>query len=173
MGVIEPVGEWQQREILLETERYLDLAERLFGREFGRIPVLFDLSGSNAGMFRIARGRPVIRYNPWIFARHYSESMANTVPHEVAHYIVHELYDIRAVKPHGHEWRSVMRKFGANPEVTFDLDLEGVPRRRQRRHNYRCGCTQHLVSTTRHNRIRSGSARYRCRSCNGELAYDS
>ena len=168
---IQPIGSRQRREVMAHTEARIAEAESLLGRSFDRIPVRFDLRGAAAGMFRIQGRRREIRYNPWIFAKHYAENLASTVPHEVAHYIVHELYGLRRVKPHGAEWRALMAAFGADDAVTFDLDLEGVPRQRQRTHAYRCGCRLHQISTTRHNRVQSGRGRYQCRFCNGQLRY--
>ncbi len=169
--MIEPIGERQRSLVREETERFILLAEDLLGRRFSRIPVLFDLSGRAAGMFKVARGAPCIRYNPWIFAKYFEENLRGTVPHEVAHYIVHALHPRRRVRPHGAEWQALMEAFGADPGVTFSLDLEGVPTRRQRTHPYRCPCREHRLSTTRHNRSRSGRGQYLCRYCNGRLEY--
>jgi SprT protein len=169
--MIEPIGQELQQQVLAETERYMTRAEQICSRKFDRIPVLFDLLGTSAGMFKVAGKHRVIRYNPWIFAKYFEQNLAGTVPHEVAHYIVHELYGLRSVKPHGREWQAVMNRFEADPGVTFKLDLEGIPRRRQRTHAYRCECRTHQVSTTRHNRVLQGSGRYHCRSCDGQLVY--
>lgn len=169
--MIEPIKEDQRRQVLERNEYYVAMAEQLFRRKFARIPVLFDLSGRSAGMFKVHGRKRWIRYNPWIFAKHYEENLAATVPHEVAHFVVHELYGIRSVKPHGKEWLAVMNRFDADPGVTFKLDLSGVPQRRQRTHSYRCGCQSHQVSTTRHNRILRGQGEYLCRHCHVQLEY--
>lgn len=169
--MIEPISRQQQDEVLAATERYTRMAEDIFSRSFDRIPVLFDLRGRSAGMFKVVGRRCWIRYNPWIFAKYYDENLEGTVPHEVAHHIVHKVYRGRRVKPHGPEWQSLMARFDADAEVTFSLDLEGIPRRRQRTHPYRCGCRLHEVSTTRHNRVLRGEGRYHCRSCKVELSY--
>lgn len=169
--MIEAIGDERQGEVVAATEGYIALAERELARPFERIPVTFDLSGRSAGMFRAEGRRRWIRYNPWIFGKYYAENLADTVPHEVAHYIVHELYGARRVRPHGSQWRQVMALFGADPEVTFDRDLTGIPQRRQRTHRYRCGCREHALSTTRHNRARRGHGVYHCRYCRGELRY--
>jgi SprT protein len=169
-GTIEPIGAGQRRQVVGQTERYLTLAGELFERPFRPVPVLFDLRGSSAGMFRAAGSECWIRYNPWIFAKYFEENLEGTVPHEVAHYVVHELYRRRrAVKPHGAEWRAVMAAFDADPGVTFQLDLTGIPQRRQRTHTYRCDCRTHQLSATRHNRILRDGARYHCRYCKGAL----
>ena len=169
--MIEPIDAARKAQVLAETERFITRAEAVLERPFRRIPVLFDLAGTAAGMFRVTGRNCEIRYNPWIFAKYFSENLRDTVPHEVAHFIVHEIYPRRRLKPHGDEWRALMAAFGADPSVTFKLDLEGIPRRRQRSHPYRCGCRDHQLSTTRHNRVNSGRGRYCCRYCGGDLHY--
>lgn len=174
-AVVEPITDQQQAQVLARTEHYIAHAEEVFERPFDRIPILFDLRGRAAGMFKLDGCRRWIRYNPWIFSKYYEENLGETVPHEVAHYIVHEVWGRgsrrRGVRPHGEEWRAVMAAFGVQGEVTFNLDLEGIPQRRQKTHPYRCDCRIHQVSTTRHNRVMKGLARYHCRSCDGLLAY--
>lgn len=167
--IIEPIGPDLQQQVVARTEFYINEAESAFDRSFARIPVNFDLSGTTAGMFRAQGRQREIRYNPWIFAKYFQQNLEGTVPHEVAHYIVHELYGATKVKPHGEEWKALMAYFGANCEVTFKLDLEGIPQRRQRTHSYCCPCRTHEISTTRHNRIQSGKGRYLCRYCRQKL----
>jgi len=169
--VVEPIGEERRREVREATARYIALAEAELGRRLSPVALCFDLRGGTAGMFRAQEGRVEIRYNPWIFARYWQENLSGTVPHEVAHFIVHETRGRRRPRPHGPEWRAWMDFFGADPAVTFDLDLAGIPRRTQRTHAYRCGCREHRLSTTRHNRSRRGAARYCCRFCAGVLVY--
>lgn len=169
--MVQPIGDIEQRQVIAATGQFIIQAQRIFDRRFAPVPVLFDLPGRAAGMFKVVGRRRWIRYNPWIFAKYYEENLRDTVPHEVAHYVVHELYGSRSVKPHGEQWRELMARFGADPGVTFDLDLEGIPRRRQQTHRYHCGCRVHEVSTTRHNRAVSGKGRYQCRRCNGQLVY--
>jgi SprT protein len=143
----------------------------MFSRRFDPVQVLFDLGGETAGMFKVVGRRRWIRYNPWIFAKYFDENLRDTVPHEVAHFVVHELYGLRGIKPHGPQWQAVMARFGADAAVTFNLDLAGIPRRQQQTHPYRCACQLHEVSTTRHNRVIKGVGRYHCRSCKAQLSY--
>ncbi len=169
--IIEPISETQRQQVVDTTARRVAEAGEIFGRRFRPVPVTFDLRGSAAGLFRVQGRHCLIRYNPWIFAKHFELNLADTVPHEVAHYVVHEVFGRRGVKPHGEEWRLLMTAFGAEPRATFNMDMEGVPRRRQRQHPYRCGCRNHQVSSTRHNRMLRGNSRYLCRYCDGELVY--
>lgn len=170
MSLIEPIGESQRRQVEAMTGHYVREAEGIFGRGFAAIPVVFDLKGRAAGMFKMIGRRSLIRYNPWIFAKYFEENLHDTVAHEVAHYIIHEVYGRRA-RPHGEEWQALMTAFGAAPEATFQLDLAGVPQRRQATHRYQCSCRTHDVSTTRHNRVQRGVGSYQCIKCNGQLVY--
>ena len=163
--LIEPISELQQDRVRAATEWHVGQARKIFRRHFQQVPVTFDLRGEAAGMFKVVGSRRWIRYNPWIFAKYFDDNLQDTVPHEVAHFVVHELYGTRGVKPHGWQWQEVMTRFGVDPAVTFKLDLAGIPRRRQQSHPYRCACQRHEVSTTRHNRVGRGVGRGPCRSC--------
>lgn len=147
----------------------LQRASRELGRSIPVPPVRFDLSGRSAGMFR-ARGRhSELRFNPWIFARYYSENLRETVPHEVAHYLVWWQFPRRRMRSHGAEWQAWMGFFGVPAAVTFDRDISGLPQRRQRRFLYRCDCSEHSLSSTRHYRQERGQASYQCRRCGSPL----
>jgi len=153
------------------TRRSIAQAAVLFGCELAEIPVSFELRGRAAGMYRVRGRQREIRYNPHIFARYFSDNLANTVPHEVAHYVTDVLHGLRRVRPHGPEWRAVMRALGAEPVATCRYDLAGLPVRRQQRFSYRCACTTHSLSTVRHKRIQGGRVRYHCRRCQTPLRY--
>ncbi len=162
----------QQAQVRHATQDCIVRAAGLFGREFVMPAVRFDLSGCAAGQYRVLRGKVAIRYNPWIFARYYEDNLNETVPHEVAHFVVDQLWGLRRVRAHGEEWQSVMRALGAEPRVTARYDLTGLPVRRQRRHPYHCACQTHQLTSCRHNRVQRGAAQYRCRQCGESLVPD-
>jgi len=168
---LEPIGAAAQQQVLDATCACIEHAGRLLGRDFSLPPVTFDLQGRAAGMYRVQKRQRCIRYNPYIFAKYFADNLANTVPHEVAHYLTDMLYGPGNVRPHGEEWRSVMCLLGAEPAVSCRYDLSGVPIRRQRRFSYRCDCGPHAISAVRHNRVQRGSGRYVCRQCHTELEY--
>jgi len=167
--MVEPIGAPRRQRVIAATESYIGRAEMLLGRSFAAIPVLFDLTGRAAGMYRVSQKGRAIRYNPYIFAKAFADNLATTVPHEVAHYVVDVVHGWRNVRPHGAEWQAVMAVLGAEPSRTGAYDLTGVPVRTQRRHPYRCGCTTYQLTTRRHNQVRRGAIRYRCRRCGEEL----
>jgi SprT protein len=164
-NTVQPITPGYEQHIRDLTGRYIRRAGNIYHREFPAIPVIFDLKGRAAGMYRVQNSERIIRYNPYIFAKFPDDNITSTVPHEVAHYVVDMLYGATNVRPHGAEWQKVMLSLDAQPIVTGDYDLSGIPVRRQRRHPYQCACSVHQISAVRHNKIRRGKARYFCRYC--------
>lgn len=169
--LIEPITSRQQQLVRDATSHYLTLAERIFRIELAPIAVEFDLAGRSAGMYRKQRGQCSIRYNAYLFAKYFDDNLTTTVPHEVAHYAADVLHGFHRIRPHGAEWQEIMRALGAEPRATARYDLDGIPVRRQQRFGYRCICSTHLLSATRHYRIVRRNASYLCRRCGTELVH--
>lgn len=166
MSPVQPLSEQQRAAVVRATLACLARAEAIFQRAFPAIPVRFDLRGRAAGMYRVKRGARLIRYNPHIFAKFFSDGLAETVPHEVAHYVTDVLHDLRKVRPHGPEWRAVAQLLGASPRASGRYDLSGIPLRRQTLFEYRCACTvSHQLGARRHGRAQRGETGYVCRRC--------
>jgi SprT protein len=163
---IAPISDKQKAEVRDLTLNYIANASQIYRKTFSSIPILFNLRGKYAGMYRRHGSQRLIRFNPWLFAKYYKHSIEQTIPHEVAHYITDCLWPFCKVKPHGQEWKSVMQKFGVEPRVTGDFDLKGIPVKQYQRIAYNCGCKIHQLSMIRHRRVQSGQAEYRCRDCN-------
>ena len=168
-GLIEPINCQHEQQVRAATADFIRRASRIYTHDLPMIPILFDLKGRAAGMYRVHGSNRVIRYNPYLFAKYFNDNITTTVPHEVAHYVVDILYGAHRVRPHGAEWQQVMLALGTEPSVTGKYDLAGVPVRRQQRHSYQCACTTHHISTARHNKIQRGKARYYCRNCKSPL----
>lgn len=162
---VKPINLQQQAKVITRTHMYIDQATAFFQRKFKHVEILFDLSGRNAGMYRVHGSNRCIRYNPYIFSRYFEDSLITTVPHEVAHYISDSLYGLQKIRPHGQEWKDIMNLFGARPDVTGRYDLQGIPQRRQKRYTYFCQCMEHQLSSVRHNRIIKKQAQYFCKHC--------
>ncbi|UTW45670.1 SprT-like domain-containing protein [bacterium SCSIO 12696] len=169
--MITPIAEVQQKRVIIETHRYVQLANNELDCCIEEIPVLFDLKGQVAGMYRItgrgAKLHRVIRYNPWLFAKYWDDNFTTTIPHEVAHYVAEQLFG--KVQPHGVEWKNLMDLFGADSARTCQFDMSGIPGRTVKTVTYECGCRQHQLSMIRHNRVLRKGARYFCRYCQGPL----
>jgi len=165
---VTPIQTDQQEQVIAATEAYIVQAGIKLDYSFESIPVKFDLMGRAAGMYKVDKNQRMIRYNPYIFAKYFSENISATVPHEVAHYIVDVLYGMKKTQPHGKEWRDVMAMFKADANVTCCFDLDGIPTRRYQRFDYSCLCRTHKLTCIRHNRALKG-VRYHCRRCKQEL----
>lgn len=171
MTSIQPISKDQQTLVLSRSHELIQLAAYELGKKIREIEIKFDLSGRSAGMYCSHRRKRWIRYNPYIFAKYFDENLENTVPHEVAHYLTDVVTGRKRIAPHGQEWQAMMQLLGCEPETTHKFDLEGVPVKRQRRHLYRCGCQDHQLSSTRHNRVqRQKKHNYFCRKCGEALA---
>jgi SprT protein len=168
---VKPVDQSQQQQVVAATYACIQQAGQLFARDFSKPVIRFDLSGRVAGMYRVCGQQREIRYNPYLFGKYFDDNLANTVPHEVAHHLVAELYGWRNIRPHGAQWKAVMHRLGAAAAVTCRYDLSGIPQRRQRRFPYVCDCTAHRLSTVRHNRVQGGLGIYLCRQCRQPLVY--
>ena len=172
MEYVTPIDEECRNRVREHTRHFIRLAETLFDCRLPDLPVRFDLRGKSSGMYRLRGKAAEIRYNPWFFAAHYGDCMANTVPHEVAHYVVDRLFGMKNVRPHGREWQRVMTAFGVEPRATSALPLDGIPTRNHRTFSYRCACDTHRLGIRRHRRIRRGHAWYSCRRCGERLEPD-
>jgi len=151
-----------QHQLLEAVERRFRQAEAFFGRAFPRPRIRCDIRGQAAGMAYPQTNR--LRFNPY-FLRHAPHPfLREVIPHEIAHLLAYTLHG--KVRPHGREWQRLMHEvFTIAPRRTHDFSLEALP---AQRHAYRCGCSEHQLTTIRHNRIQRG-VEYRCRHCQQPL----
>lgn len=134
--------------------------------ELPRPRVWCDLRGKSAGQAHFRRGG--LRFNPVLYDENRRAFLAEVVPHEMAHWLVHHLDEGPTTRPHGHEWRTVMRRlFACEPKVTHRFD---VARSSRAPHRYRCACREHFFTARRHG-LAEGGSRYRCRRCAQTLVY--
>ncbi|TNF35738.1 MAG: metallopeptidase (SprT family), partial [Gammaproteobacteria bacterium] len=171
MLCVQPINKQQQDIVRRLTSAHIEKAAAYFNREIHPVIVQFDLKGRAAGMYLVQDGKSLIRYNAHLFSKYFEDSIATTVPHEVAHYVADMLYGLENIKPHGMEWKKIMQVLGADASVTANYDLAGIPIRRQKHFNYDCGCMTHQLSAIRHHKIRLGKATYRCKYCGSRVVY--
>ena len=166
-------GEDLQTRVVQDTVYWIERAREITGASARRLPVpavAFDLRGRAAGQAIFARrSRDCrIRINAALLASHPQEMIAETVPHEVAHVVIYRLYGRRA-RPHGKEWKALMRAFGVDPAPCHTLPAEPV--RQLKRFRYACGCEEPAFLTSiRHKRAQKGTD-YVCRVCGEKLRF--
>lgn len=172
MTSIQPISADQEQKVIERTATLIRTAAIDLETVIPPIEVRFDLTGRAAGMYCSRKGQRWIRYNPYLFAKYFADNFACTIPHEVAHYLVDATYNCARLRPHGQEWQNMMILLNCPPETTHKFNLSGIPVKRQQRHPYRCSCGEHLLSSTRHNRVqRNRRLSYYCRHCNKALIY--
>ncbi|MFP4560053.1 MAG: SprT-like domain-containing protein [Thiohalorhabdus sp.] len=157
----------QQRVRTLVEER-LTQAERHFARKIPRPEIRFDLTGKTAG--QAERGGAFVRFNTVLLRENPEDFLARTVPHEVAHVVVARVYG-PATRPHGREWKAVMRDlFGADPTRCHQYDVTNAARRTQAHYPLACGCmTHHVTARLVAQVVRNPGSRI-CRKCREPLA---
>ena len=188
-----------QSAVINEVVHYLALAEKHFRRAFTLDNVQFNLRGRAAGQFRAKPKRVAnklfsgaavyethLRFNNALLEQYGAKFISDTVAHEVAHFVVYELYSRTAhrsnsvsrrdlgngkqIKPHGIEWRSVMVEvFDADPSVTHDYKVE--PAYKKSQHAFSCECPGrvHQLGPVRFKRVTQQQTRYVCKTCKQEL----
>lgn len=83
------------------------------------VEIRYNVTGSCGGWARHAPSGCVIRLNADMLVAHGEHFIANTVAHEYAHIAAFEKYGYK-IKPHGEEWKRVMRVIGVDPKRCHD-----------------------------------------------------
>lgn len=108
-----------------------------------------------------------IRLNPVHLVHSTEKYLRTTLVHEVCHIVAVEKHGF-GIKPHGKEWKNLMRSVGAEPSRcnSYQLPANVTVGKKQKRHAVRCpNCLATMqVSTTIKNRIRCGH-RYKHTAC--------
>ncbi len=142
-------------------------AETFFSRRFERPQVSFKLRGQKAGVAHLNSN--LLRFNPQLYRENREHFLKQTVAHEVAHLIAHQMFGGR-IRPHGEEWQLIMR--GVYELVPDRCHTYEVSRRPVSRYIYRCACSgqDFPFTSQRHALVRKGR-RYFCRSCRATLVF--
>jgi len=149
------------------VEACYQLAETFFARRFERPQVSFQLRGQKAGVAHLNQN--LLRFNAQLYRENAEHFLRQTVAHEVAHLVAHQLFGPR-IRPHGEQWQQIMRSvYGLPPDRCHSY---AIRQRASARYIYRCGCPEQEFPFTaqRHALVRKGR-RYLCRSCRATLTY--
>jgi SprT protein len=149
------------------VEACYQLAEDFFKRSFSRPDVSFKLRGQKAGVAHLHENR--LRFNPKLYVENRCHFLKQTVAHEVAHLVAHQLYGDR-IQPHGEEWQLIMQGvYELQPDRCHTYAIEQRPRKA---YLYACACQERVftLSSQRHALIGKGR-RYFCRTCKSTLRF--
>ena len=142
-------------------------AEDFFKRRFPRPEVSFRLRGLKAGVAHLQENK--LRFNLQLYRENREDFLRQTVAHEVAHLVAHQLFGPR-IQPHGEEWQLIMRGvYELPPHRCHNYEVQ---RRQVTRFIYRCACPdgEFPFSAQRHRLVAQGR-RYYCRRCKVTLSF--
>lgn len=122
----------------------------------------YNLKGRVAG--KAFYYKEMIKLNLDLFRENQKGFLEDTIPHEMAHLISHEIK--LECKPHGKTWKRVMIMFGCEPKRCHNYKTTSA--RNVKRYRYSCGCSIHEISLTRHKRTMKG-VKYICKKCKKAL----
>lgn len=149
------------------VEACYQLAESFFNRRFTRPSISFKLRGLKAGVAHLTENK--LRFNPQLYRENREDFLKQTVAHEVAHMIAHQLFG-PGIQPHGEQWQLIMR--GVFELTPHRCHTYTVQRRQVSRFIYRCSCPdgEFPFSAQRHAMVSKGR-RYYCRRCKATLQF--
>lgn len=119
---------------------------------FKRPKMTYELKGRTAGTANHARN--LIRINGILLMENVKEMVENTVSHEFAHIVDHEVHGQqygsvnwrtgrRKRIAHGHTFKTIMRQFGRSTSTTHNMDTSNASQstgRTTKIHIWKCGC---------------------------------
>lgn len=151
-------------EIQHKVDICMQIAASFFGKAFDRPSANLRQKGRAAGTAHLQKNE--LRFNAFMYQQNPSLFLDTVVPHEIAHILVYQIYGGN-VRPHGKEWRAVMKKvYGLQPDRTHCFD---VPKPKQS-FAYHCSCQTHTFTKQRHSRAQKGTD-YICKMCRSKLHF--
>lgn len=165
------------RRLPIDDVPYAAIAERIaillihareaWGVTLPQPTIDYRLRGAPAGKAHLQRNH--LQFNAALLRANREHFLHQTVGHEVAHLVAYARHGARA-KPHGAEWKNIMREFGLDTRATHDYDVTTV-RRSRSPYVYACGCDVEIrVGALRHKRASRGAI-YTCRRCAQRIVY--
>jgi len=143
------------------------LAEQFFNRRFKRPEVSLKLRGQKAGVAHLQQN--LLRFNEQLYRENTEHFLRQTVAHEVAHLIAHQMFGSR-IQPHGEEWQLIMR--GVYELAPDRCHTYPIQRRPVTRYVYNCSCAeQDFAFTAQRHALVAKGRRYYCRHCKTTLAF--
>ena len=152
---------------------YTEMGNEVFAIQMPMPKLDFSLRGTCGGKY--SPRLHTVKVNLVLFKENFEDYIENTLPHELAHAITRHKFDTEysRVKPHGPEWKRVMRALGKAPTRCHSYDTSNARVRRVRKgYEYSCACKTYSLTIIRHRRAQKAmGSGYRCRKCGQSLRY--
>lgn len=123
-------------------------------------PTRYDIRGRIAGQVQYIESDNSfnLRFNPEAIRVNCQDMTVNTIPHEVAHMVAHELYGYFS---HDELWKKICRELGGDDARCHDYVLSYVPKPKTK-YLYDVDGVQIRVGPAVHKRIQDRSRTYTC-----------
>lgn len=140
------------------------------------VTVKYELNSVRAlGTYQLVRGHiHTINLNAALLNELKEKYINEVFVHEYAHACV-EYFHVsnthgKRVMPHGKEFKAFCRELGCTPSATTGIAsnsnvFKSSMEKKGNKFLYMCGCQEFFLTTTRHNKIVSGTSKYKCRKC--------
>ncbi|QLF94516.1 SprT family zinc-dependent metalloprotease [Pseudomonas sp. ABC1] len=154
-------------QIQARVESCYKLAEDFFARCFTRPEVSLKLRGQKAGVAHLHDN--LLRFNRQLYLENSEHFLRQTVPHEVAHLIAHQLFG-PGIKPHGEEWQQIMLGvYELPPDRCHSYAVKRTP---ATCYIYNCNCpSRDFAFTAQRHALVAKGRRYLCRTCKAQLLF--
>jgi SprT protein len=158
-----------KKEIESRVTDLYDLASDKLNLKLKYPKITYDLKGSVAGQAWYVDNK--LRLNATALKNYRDDYIKQTVGHEVAHLIAFCKHGA-VIKPHGFEWKNVMRLFKLPPNRCHTYDLPSA-RSSGSKKPYVCeGCSkEYKIGPIKHNRWLRGEQTFRCPRCQGKVVW--
>jgi len=118
-----------------------------------------------------------VQFSIPLWLRATEEERDETVVHEICHVVVAykngglQPRSGRRRRPHGAEWKAMMRKAGVEPRRCHNVDNSDLKQKRKKQERVKawCDCQVHMITKQRAGRMRNGKG-YICKKCKGKLS---
>lgn len=167
-----------QRKVEIRVNQLQEKVLDIWGTNVSNIEIAYDLHTIRLGGQAVVKKHTYkMRLHPAALLKYKDQYINDIVVHEYAHLVQLKLYPNS--KPHGREWKQIMRFLGADPNRCHKFNLDKAleefgagkqsQRRKRKTFTYKCNCNEYQLSSIRHNRVVSGKQTYFCKKCKQTL----
>lgn len=159
--------------IVAIAQKELTNAAKMFNINLDEFDVSIETEekGTAAGTCWSLGNKYVLTYNVGIAKKNGIEAFNNTITHEIAH-MIQKIVAPHAKQAHGPEFKRIHKALGGTGKTYHNYDIQGLRKRKVKRHVYDCGCTEHQLTTGLHNKIVKLSGRgFSCKKCLNGITY--
>ena len=128
----------RREKVEAKIREVFDIAEKRYEQKFEMPEIRYDIKNTDGGTATFQQW--LVRLNLILMVENEEKFLNTTVPHEAAHLIARRVYhnklaaEGKKMRPHGIEWKEVMKLFDIPAKVNHSYDCTSIqrPHRRKR-----------------------------------------